>query len=101
MSVLYIIMNCEYVGEAIGMFVFVYIALTSSDPIQIAVALFIGILIAATFKSNAYLNPGIAIGSYADGRVSGDVTAKYVGSELIGVALALGALYVQKNCESK
>ena len=63
----------------------------------IAVGLFVGILIAATFKSNSYLNPGIAIANYANGNISGDETLKYIGSEFIGVALSLGLFYLYKT----
>jgi glycerol uptake facilitator-like aquaporin len=97
MSVLYIMIESQYVGEAIGMFVFVYIALTQTEPITIAIALFIGILIAITFKSKAYLNPGIAIADYVRGSMTGDETIKYIGAELSGVALSLGLLYLYNN----
>ena len=91
-------MNQEYIGEALGMFVFVYIALTQSDPITIAVGLFIGIVIAATFKSKAFLNPAIALASYGTGdNVTGDQCAFYIGGELVGAGAALAVFMLFKN----
>ena len=91
-------MNSAYIGEALGMFVFVYIALTQSDPITIAVGLFIGIVIAVTFKSKAFLNPAIALASYGKGdNISGDECAFYIGGELVGAAAALGIFMLFKN----
>jgi glycerol uptake facilitator-like aquaporin len=99
-------MNSEYIGEALGTFVFVYIALTQTEPITIAVGLFVGILIAMTFRSKSFLNPGIAIGNYfgaycdPDNKskyITGDEAVKYIGAEFVGVALSLAVFYMYVN----
>jgi glycerol uptake facilitator-like aquaporin len=91
-------MSSQYIGETIGTFIFVYIALTNpTDPVAIAVGLFIGILIAITFKSNAYLNPATALANYANGNIKGDETCAYIGAELAGVLLSLGLFYLYTN----
>lgn len=103
MQVLYNMKSCESIGEILGTFVFVYIALTQTEPLTIAVGLFVGIMIAVSFGSKAYLNPGIAIGDYSRNEVlkqegtNGTDAMSYIGSELLGVVLAVIVVYVQNQ----
>ena len=97
----------ECVGEILGMFVFIYIALTQTEPLIIVTGLFVGIMIAASFGSKAYLNPGIAIGDYSkdqiiksENQITGRDTTSYIGCELLGVVLAVILVYIQNETMS-
>lgn len=95
------------IGEILGTFIFVYVAITESDPIRIAVALFIGIIIAMAFGSKGFLNPAVALGTYGKDQlnegntVSGRDTTLYIGCELLGVLIALGFVYLKNQLDKK
>lgn len=99
--------TCESIGEILGTFVFVYVALTQSEPLTIAVGLFVGMMIAISFGSKGYLNPGIAIGDYSKNQVltkegiTGTDTMSYIGSELLGVMFAVIAVYIKNQTSNK
>lgn len=95
----------ECIGEVVGMFVFVYIALTQKEPLVIVIGLFIAIMISVSFGSKSYLNPGIVIGDYAKDKISqsdtnnmtGQDAIGYIGCELLGVVLAVLLVHLQKT----
>jgi glycerol uptake facilitator-like aquaporin len=97
--------TAECIGEVLGMFVFVYIALTQKEPLIIVTGLFVGIMIAASFGSKSYLNPGVVIADYGRSQItksesgSSDFTGReatsYIGCELLGAVLAIILTYIQ------
>ena len=78
-----------YIAEAVGSFVFFVIVLSKGDPVNVAVALLIGILI-ATIASQGHLNPCISAMAYMQGKFSADETIGYIASQLIA---AIAAVY--------
>jgi glycerol uptake facilitator-like aquaporin len=78
-----------YVAEAVGSFVFFVIVLSKGEPVKVAVALLIGILI-ATIASQGHLNPGISAMAYMQGKFTADETIGYVAAQLIA---AIAAVY--------
>lgn len=94
----------ECIGEVLGMFVFVYIALTQTEPLIIVTGFFVGIMIAASLGSKSYLNPGIVVGSYAEEKLkesanndNGRDAISYIGCELLGVVLAVLLVYIKNE----
>ena len=98
--------SCECIGEVLGTFLFVYIALTQTEPLIIATGMFVGMMIAISLGSKGYLNPGTAIGEYSQGQVlatensiNGRDTTSYIGCELLGVVLAVILVYLKNECK--
>jgi len=84
--------------------VFIYIALTHTEPLIIVTGLFVGMMIAASLGSKSYLNPGFVIGDYAQGElveggnsVDGRDATSYIGCELIGVVLAIILVHIKNE----
>ena len=77
-----------YLSEALGSFVFFMIILATGDPIMIAVALLIGILIASV-ASQAHLNPAVTLMKFMTGDVKQEEALMYVGAQLVGAFAAV------------
>lgn len=78
----------EYVAEGLGTFVFLTIILTKKDPVMIAVALLIGILI-ATIASQGHLNPAVTGMVYANGGISGSKAVGYIVAQVVAAVAAV------------
>ena len=81
----------EYIAEAVGSFIFFAIVLQKGEekhPTMIAVALFIGILV-ASIASPAFLNPAISIMALMEGKITGIETISFIVAELIGALIAV------------
>ena len=77
-----------YIAQAVGSFIFFVIALTSKEPVMIAVGLLIGILV-ATIASQGHLNPCITAMAYMQGKMSGDESIAYIAAQLVGAIAAV------------
>ena len=81
----------EYIAEAVGSFVFFAVILTNTvqpNPVMIAVALLIGILIASV-ASEANLNPAVTAMKYMQGHMNANQSIGYVASQLAGAIVAV------------
>lgn len=78
----------EYLAEAAGSFIFFTIILTKEDATMIAVALLIGILIASV-ASQGHLNPAVTGMAYVQGKMSGEKSLAYIGSQVVGALAAV------------
>jgi glycerol uptake facilitator-like aquaporin len=78
----------EYLAEGVGSFIFFIIILTKGDAIMISVALLIGILIASV-ASQGHLNPAVTAMAYTQGKMDGEKSLGYIGSQLAGAMLAV------------
>jgi glycerol uptake facilitator-like aquaporin len=85
-----------YLSEALGSFVFFLIILTTGDKLMIAVALFIGILLAIAGGSRGQLNPMVTFMTFMQGNMASDEALYYVGAQLVG-AFAAVKWYEQIN----
>jgi len=77
-----------YLAEALGSFVFFSIVLSKPDPLMIAVALLVGILI-SSIASQSHLNPAVTVMSLMEGKVKTDEAAGYIMSQLVGAIVAV------------
>lgn len=98
--------STTFVAETLGTFIFVWLGLMNVTQFVIynanitwtgvaiawSVALYVGIQIAAK-KSNAYLNPCIALGDVVLGRLSIGMFLVYTGAELLGAFMAAVMTY--------
>jgi glycerol uptake facilitator-like aquaporin len=78
----------EYIAEGLGTFVFLTIILTRKDPVMIAVALLIGILI-ATIASQGHLNPAVTGMVYLNNGITGDKAVGYIAAQVIAAIAAV------------
>lgn len=85
-----------YLSEALGSFVFFLIILATGDKLMIAVALFVGILLAIAGGSQAHLNPMVTFMTFIQGKMASDEAMYYVGAQLVG-AVAAVKWYEQMN----
>ena len=77
-----------YLSEALGSFVFFLIVLATGDPIMMAVALLIGILV-ASLGSQGHLNPAITAMRLMTGEMAQEEGLKYIGAQLLGAFVAV------------
>ncbi len=78
----------EGLSEGLGTFILCIVILANGDPIMIAVALLIGILI-ANIASPAHLNPAVTLMKLLEGKVTNNEAMLLVGSQLAAAVLAV------------
>lgn len=78
----------EGLSEGLGTFILCLVILSTGDPIMIAVALLIGILV-AKIASPAHLNPVGTLMSLVEGHVNNTEAIVLVGSQLLAGLLAV------------
>ena len=77
-----------YIAEAVGSFIFFTVILTKGEPVMVAVGLLVGILV-ATIASQGHLNPAVTAMAYMEGKVTGDESIGYIGSQIVGAIAAV------------
>jgi glycerol uptake facilitator-like aquaporin len=81
-----------YIVECLGTLLFLSVILFSGNPLWIAVALFVVILLGQKI-SGGHFNPAVSIMFWANGTLTNKDTAAYIVSQILG---GLGALYGYK-----
>lgn len=72
-----------FVSELIGTFVLVSVVLMSGQPFAIGLALAVAILLVGKSSLGAF-NPAVAVGLYADKRLTGQELGTYVLAQILG-----------------
>ena len=84
-------------AEFIGTFILVFVILQTSNPIYIAAALFVAILLIASI-SGGHVNPAVSIAVFLKGGIRADQLIEYIIPQILG---GISAFYVYNYLNKK
>ena len=87
----------SYIVEFLGTFIFLSVIMATGQPILVALALLLVVLLGASI-SGGHFNPAVSVMFWANGALSNGKLAGYIVAQVLG---GLGALAVYKVLSKK